>query len=97
MLEIHNVFESFYQYPGKFENHVTYWKNYVTHSYSKGDIFGFYDAFIETENWFPPHYLAIDQGPIVVMIKNYRSGLLWNLFMKDPNVQSRLKKLGFNF
>ncbi|MFI5391254.1 MAG: glucoamylase family protein, partial [Bacteriovoracales bacterium] len=39
--------------------------------------------------------LAIDQGPIVVMIENYRSGLLWKLFMKIPDVQNGLKKLGF--
>jgi len=59
--------------------------------------YGFYDVFSETENWFPPHYLAIDQGPIVVMIENYRTGLLWNLFMKDQDVQQGLKKLGFSF
>ena len=56
---------------------------------------GFYDAFSETANWYPKRYLAIDQGPIVVMIENYRSGLLWNLFMSCPEVQSGLKKLGF--
>ena len=59
--------------------------------------YGFYDAFSETENWFPPHYLAIDQGPIVVMIENYRTGLLWNLFMKDADIQQGLKKLEFSF
>jgi hypothetical protein len=57
--------------------------------------FGFYDAFSETENWFPKRYLAIDQGPIVVMMENYRSGLLWKLFMSCPEVQEGLKKLGF--
>jgi hypothetical protein len=57
--------------------------------------YGFYDAFSETENWFPKRYLAIDQGPIVVMMENYRSGLLWNLFMSCPEVQTGLKKLGF--
>lgn len=59
--------------------------------------YGFYDAFSETENWFPPRYLAIDQGPIVVMIENYRTGLLWNLFMKDADIQQGLKKLEFSF
>ncbi|MCU7551220.1 beta-glucosidase [Chitinophagaceae bacterium LB-8] len=58
-------------------------------------IYGFYDAFSETDNWFPKWYLAIDQGPIVVMMENYRTGLLWNLFMSCPEVQSGLKKLGF--
>ena len=57
--------------------------------------FGFYDAFSETANWYPKKYLAIDQGPIVVMIENYRSGLLWNLFMSCPEIQNGLQKLGF--
>ena len=39
--------------------------------------------------------LAIDEGPIVVMIENYRSGLLWKLFMSCPEIQNGLKKLGF--
>lgn len=59
--------------------------------------YGFYDAFSETADWFPKRYLAIDQGPIVVMIENYRSALLWKLFMKEKDVQDGLKKLGFTF
>ncbi len=58
--------------------------------------YGFYDAFSETHNWYLPHYLAIDQGPIVVMMENYRTGLLWNLFMSCPEIQTGLKKLGFS-
>jgi hypothetical protein len=58
--------------------------------------YGPYDAFSETENWYPQRYLGIDQGPIVVMIENQRSGLLWNLFMSCPEVQAGLKKLGFS-
>lgn len=58
--------------------------------------YGFYDAFNETVNWFDHQYLAIDQGPIVVMIENYRSGLLWKLFMSCPEVKKGLKKLGFS-
>lgn len=57
--------------------------------------FGFYDAYSETANWFPKRYLGIDQGPIVVMIENGRTGLLWKLFMGAPEVQTGLKKLGF--
>lgn len=57
--------------------------------------YGFYDAFSETANWYKPHYLAIDQGPIVVMMENYRSGLLWNLFMSCPEIKTGLTKLGF--
>jgi hypothetical protein len=56
---------------------------------------GFYDAFSEQYNWYLPHYLAIDQGPIVVMMENYRSGLLWKLFMSCPEIQNGLKKLNF--
>ena len=59
-------------------------------------IYGFYDAFSEQNNWYPQRYLAIDQGPAVVMIENYRSGLLWKLFMDCPEVREGLKKLGFN-
>lgn len=59
--------------------------------------YGFYDAFSETENWFPKHYLAIDQGPVVGMIENYRTQLLWKLFMKDKDIQNGLTKLGFSF
>ena len=58
--------------------------------------YGFYDAFSETENWWPQRYLAIDQGPAVVMIENHRTGLLWNLFMKNEDVKNGLKKLGFS-
>ncbi|MFT4203659.1 MAG: glucoamylase family protein [Chitinophagaceae bacterium] len=57
--------------------------------------YGFYDAFSETANWYPQQYLAIDQGPPVAMIENYRSGLLWRLFMSCPEVQQGLKTLGF--
>jgi hypothetical protein len=57
--------------------------------------YGPYDAFSETDNWFPQRYLAIDQGPIVVMMENYRSGLLWKLFMSCDEVQHGLRKLGF--
>ncbi|MEN7550981.1 glucoamylase family protein [Rapidithrix thailandica] len=57
--------------------------------------YGFYDAFNQQENWYPTQYLAIDQGPIVVMIENHRTGLLWSLFMSCPEVQMGLEKLGF--
>ncbi len=57
--------------------------------------YGFYDAFSEQYNWFPRKYLAIDQGPVVVMIENYRTRLLWDLFMSCKEVKYGLKKLGF--
>jgi hypothetical protein len=57
--------------------------------------YGFADAFNETRGWVADSYLAIDEGPIVGMIENYRSGLLWRLFMSCPEIQGGLKKLGF--
>jgi hypothetical protein len=57
--------------------------------------YGFYDAFDPTEGWWASSYLAIDQGPIICMIENYRSGLLWNLFMSSPKVNTGLITLGF--
>lgn len=57
--------------------------------------YGFVDAFNESENWYAKSHLAIDQGPIIVMIENYRSGLLWKLFMSCPEIVSGLNKLGF--
>lgn len=59
--------------------------------------YGFRDAFSLDQAWFASSYLAIDQGPIVVMIENYRSGLLWNLFMQDADIQRGLQALGFSF
>jgi hypothetical protein len=59
--------------------------------------YGFYDAFNITANWTADSYLAIDQGPIIIMIENHRTGLLWNLFMSAPEVQSGLDKLGFTY
>lgn len=59
--------------------------------------YGLYDAFSIQENWFPKKYLAIDQGPIPVMMENYRSGLLWRLFMSCPEVRDGLTRLGFSY
>lgn len=58
--------------------------------------YGPYDAFSLEHKWHLPRYLAIDQGPIPVMIENYRSGMFWELFMKNKDVQSGLNKLGFS-
>ena len=59
--------------------------------------YGFYDAFNVKENWWASSYLAIDQGPIICLIENHRSGLLWDLFMSSPEVQQGLTKLGFSY
>lgn len=58
--------------------------------------YGFYDAYNPSrEPAVVDHYLAIDQGPMAVMIENYRSGLLWSLFMSAPEIKEGLQKLGF--
>ena len=57
--------------------------------------YGFYDAFNQTKNWYATNYLAIDQGPIIIMIENHRTGLLWDLFMSNTEVKAGLKKLEF--
>ena len=67
-------------------------------AYADGALWGphgFHDAFSASENWIAPSHLAIDQGPIVVMIENFRSGLLWRLFMSAPEVRTGLARLGF--
>jgi hypothetical protein len=58
--------------------------------------YGFKDAFSLHNPWFAGSYLAIDQGPIIVMIENYRSGLLWNLFTSCPEVKTGMLSLGFS-
>lgn len=57
--------------------------------------YGFYDSFNLNDAWFATSYLAIDQGPIIDMVENYRSGLLWSLFMSCPEVKAGMKSLGF--
>lgn len=56
---------------------------------------GFVDAFSLKDLWFANSFLAIDQGPVIVMIENYRSGLLWNLFTSCPEVKAGMRNLGF--
>jgi hypothetical protein len=59
---------------------------------------GFYDAFSPEYNfWAAEAYLAIDQGPAIIMIENYRTGLLWDLFMQNTSVRTGLTTLGFAF
>ncbi len=58
--------------------------------------YGFTDAFTISQGWFASSFLAIDQGPIVVMIENYRSQLLWNLVTSDPEIVAGMKLLGFS-
>lgn len=57
--------------------------------------YGFYDAFNFTEEWVADSFLAIDQGPIIIMIENHRTAMLWELFMSSPEIQQTLPELGF--
>jgi hypothetical protein len=64
------------------------------------DLFGKYgpfDAFNDNLNWVKEAYIGIDQGPIVIMIENYRTGLIWKNVMKDADLQSGLNKLAMTF
>jgi len=74
-------------------------KKFMRFMYDRQDSligkYGPYDAFSLEHDWYVPRYLAIDQGPIPVMIENYRTGLLWKLFMANEEVLGGLKKLGF--
>lgn len=59
--------------------------------------YGFYDAFNPTVGWWAKSYISIDQGPIIVMIENHRTQLVWNMFMKNPEIQDALTKMGFSY
>ncbi|WP_430816632.1 glucoamylase family protein [Carboxylicivirga sp. RSCT41] len=69
--------------------------------YAMGDRlwgpYGFYDAFSVKDEWYATSNIGIDQGPIILMIENHRSGLLWDLFMSAPEVQNGLNTLGFTY
>ena len=74
---------------------------FLRYLYTEADTlvgkYGPYDAFSLEHGWYLPRYLAIDQGPISVMIENYRSGLLWELFMSAEEIQNGLDRLGFSY
>jgi len=59
--------------------------------------YGYYDAFNETANWVGTDYIGIDQGPMIMMIENFRTGLVWDYVMKDPIIQQGLEKLNFEY
>ena len=66
---------------------------YYNHGKFLWGEYGFRDAFNLTTNWCSEIYMGLNQAPMIVMIENYRSGLLWNLFMNDEDIQNGLKKL----
>lgn len=57
--------------------------------------YGFRDAFNLSQNWCSPIYMGLNQAPIVVMIENYRSGFIWNLFMSCPEIKTGIKRVSF--
>jgi len=75
---------------------IAAFKNFY-HKYGKKiwGPFGFKDAFNISQNWCADSYLAIDEGPIIDMVENYRSQLLWNNFMANTEIQPMLDSLGF--
>ncbi len=72
---------------------------YFFDAYTSGLVgpYGFRDAFHPGLNWYSDTYLAIDQGPIVVMIENYRTGLCWKLFMRNPEIKPMLRAIGWTY
>jgi len=59
--------------------------------------YGFYDSFNLTANWVDNDFLGIDQGPMLIMIENFRTGLVWDYVMKDEIIQTGLGRLGFEY
>jgi len=59
--------------------------------------YGYYDAFNPTAKWVDDDYLGIDEGPMLMMIENFRTGLVWNYVMKDPIIQKGLTRLGYRY
>ena len=55
------------------------------------------DAFSLHHLWFADSFLAIDQGPIIIMIENHRTGLIWDLLMRNNDIKAGLDKLGFTY
>jgi exo beta-1,2-glucooligosaccharide sophorohydrolase (non-reducing end) len=58
-------------------------------------IYGFRDAFNLQQNWYSGITMGLNQAPMVVMIENYRSGLVWKNFMANPEIRPALKNIGF--
>src|SRR5690606_9888235 len=67
-----------------------YYRNYGSFLWGE---YGFRDAFNLSEEWVAPIYMGLNQAPVVVMIENHRSGLLWDLFMKNEDIQEGFEKI----
>ncbi|HUW92055.1 MAG TPA: glucoamylase family protein [Bacteroidales bacterium] len=69
-------------------------EKYGKHIWGK---YGYYDAFNPTAGWFNDDFIGIDQGPMLIMIENFRTGLVWHYVMKDPVIQKGLSTLGYEY
>ncbi len=69
-----------------------FWNTYRTQLWTQ---YGFRDAFNLTQNWWGPDVIGIDQGPIIIMIENYRTGKVWNVFKQSPYIKEGLSRIGF--
>ena len=58
-------------------------------------VYGFRDAINLDQRWVSPIFMGLNQAPIVVMIENQRTGLIWKLFMANPEIETALQKIGF--
>ncbi|MBO7455456.1 MAG: hypothetical protein J6T76_03545 [Paludibacteraceae bacterium] len=85
------------------EEHVMalYCNHYEGNWYNRKGLlwgdYGFYDGYNATAKWYPRRYLAIDQLTVAPMIENYRTGLLWRLFMSCPEIQQGLQVLDITY
>jgi hypothetical protein len=70
----------------------TMWEHYRPQLWTH---YGFRDAFNLNVNWWDPWIIGIDQGPMIIMIENYRTGRVWNRFMQNPDAQRGLQRAGF--
>jgi hypothetical protein len=68
---------------------------YDTYGAQLWSVYGFKDAFNLTVNWWDTDYIGIDQGPIIIMIENWRTGSVWSRFMQDEDIQRGLAAAGF--
>ena len=69
-----------------------YYRNLGPHLWG---AYGFSDSFNATEDWYDETYRGLNQAQTVVMIENARSGLLWRMFMRNPEIAPALRKIGF--
>jgi len=59
-------------------------------------VYGFSDAFNPSDDWYEEEYEGLNQAQSVVMIENYRTGLLWRCFMANPEILPALQRIGFH-